>query len=109
MTHSSRLEDGLAVLRLAARGMTNPQIGAELYITAETVKGRLSRLYAILGAVTLAHAVVIAGVERLLSPEDLRAAAETRRPGWGEDDRAVQRRQQKGGVGGVLNRPRHRG
>lgn len=93
MTHNSRLEDGLAVLRLAARGMSNPQIGAELHITAETVKGRLSRLYMILGAVSLAHAVVIAGVERLLSPEDLREAAATRRPGWG--DSAVQQRQQK--------------
>lgn len=94
MTHNSRLEDGIAVLRLAARGMTNPQIGAELHITAETVKGRLGRLYTILGAVNVAHAVVIAGVERLLSPEDLRAAAATRRPGWGEDSGA-QRRQQK--------------
>jgi len=94
MTRNSRLEDGLAVLRLAARGMSNPEIGAALYITAETVKGRLHRLYTILGAVNLAHAVVIAGVERLLSPEDLRAAVATRRPGWSEDG-ITQRRQQK--------------
>jgi DNA-binding CsgD family transcriptional regulator len=81
------LEEGMAALRLTARGMSNPEIGAVLHISSESVKGRLHRLYALLGAVNATHAVVIAGMERLLSPEDLRAAAEARRPGWRPGDR----------------------
>jgi DNA-binding CsgD family transcriptional regulator len=95
VTRNHRLEDGLAVLRLAARGMSNPQIGTVLHISSESVKGRLHRLYALLGAVNVAHAVVIAGMERLLSPEDLRAAAATRRPGWVEDGSALRRLQKE--------------
>lgn len=73
---------GLEALRLAMRGYGHAAIAAELRLPSDTVKGRLRRLYTQLGARNAAHAVAIAGVEGLLSRDDLRAAVADRRPGW---------------------------
>lgn len=82
MSRERDLAVGIAVLRLVARGWSAKQIGAVLDISAITVDRRLRQLYGILGARTAAHAVAIAGMERLLSGDDLRAAAADRRIGW---------------------------
>ena len=79
---SNELALGLEALRLAARGLTNPQIAAVLHLNVDTIKGRLHKLYVLIGARNAAHAVVIASVERLLTVEDVRAAVADRRVGW---------------------------
>ncbi|MGQ0464467.1 MAG: helix-turn-helix transcriptional regulator [Sporichthyaceae bacterium] len=45
----------LDVVRLAAQGKSNPEIGAALFITAGTAKGHLSNVYAKLGLANLAE------------------------------------------------------
>lgn len=82
MNRSIQFAEGIAVLRLTARGWPQPEIAAELHMTVDVVKRRLRFLYEVLGARNSAHAVAIAGMERVLSAEDLRAAVADRRPGW---------------------------
>lgn len=48
------------VLARIADGMTEPQIGAELYLTRDTVATHARRLYRALGARNRAHAVALA-------------------------------------------------
>lgn len=50
----------LDILRLVATGHTNRQIGAELFISSETVKGHLESIYRKLGVSDRAHAVAVA-------------------------------------------------
>jgi DNA-binding CsgD family transcriptional regulator len=50
----------LDVLRGLARGLTDADIGAELYLSRTTVKGHLRRLYAHLGVGDRAAAVALA-------------------------------------------------
>lgn len=47
------------VLEGIARGMTNAQIGAELYLTEDSVKGYAVSLFRKLGASNRPHAVAI--------------------------------------------------
>ena len=47
----------LDVLRLAAQGLTNKAIGAELFISDRTVQGHLANIYAKLGVTTRTEAV----------------------------------------------------
>lgn len=76
----------LQVLRLSARGMQRPDIAEELGISEAAVKGRLRRPFLQLRARTTGHAIVIAAIDGLLTPADLRAAYEDRRTaGEGEE------------------------
>jgi len=50
----------LDVLRLVAGGQTNKEIGAALFISADTVKGHLETIYRKLGVSDRAHAVAVA-------------------------------------------------
>lgn len=70
---------GAEVLRYTARGYSYAETGTALGISADAVKSRHTRLYELLGARNAAHAVVIAGVEGLLSRDDLKAAFADRR------------------------------
>jgi DNA-binding NarL/FixJ family response regulator len=47
----------IEVLQLVAEGLTNPEIGRELWVTADTVKTSLARLRRKLKAKDRAHAV----------------------------------------------------
>ena len=58
-------ERELDVLRLAARGQTNKQIGAELAISDRTVQNHLANIYAKLGVASRTEAVT-AGLQRNL-------------------------------------------
>lgn len=79
---NTRLADGIEVLRYIARGWSAAEAADALGIAEDTAKSRLRRLYGLLGARNAAHAVAIAGVQRLLTAEDLRAAVADRRVGW---------------------------
>jgi len=57
----------LEVLRLAAEGQTNKQIGRELHVSAETVKTHLAHIFQTLDAVDRTHAAVIAIRHGLIS------------------------------------------
>lgn len=48
------------VLRLVAEGLTNAEVGARLFLSAETVKTHLSRILAKLGARDRTQAVIVA-------------------------------------------------
>ncbi|MGH2504486.1 MAG: response regulator transcription factor, partial [Ktedonobacterales bacterium] len=56
----------LEVLRLVAQGMTNAQVGRELYVTPRTVNAHLTAIYAKLGVVSRSGAIRYA-VERQIS------------------------------------------
>lgn len=56
----------LAVLEGMSRGLSNPEIGAELFLAAETVKTHAKRLLHKLGAIDRAHAVALAFRQGLL-------------------------------------------
>jgi DNA-binding NarL/FixJ family response regulator len=56
----------LAVLRLAARGLTNKQIGAELTISNRTVQNHLANIYAKLGVASRTEAVTVAVQRQLI-------------------------------------------
>jgi DNA-binding NarL/FixJ family response regulator len=58
-------ERELAVLRLAARGQTNKQIGAALQISDRTVQNHLANIYAKLGVASRTEAVTV-GLQRNL-------------------------------------------
>lgn len=77
---------GLQVLRLVARGLTTQQAAVRLGISTAAAGGRLRDLYRALGARCMAHAVVIASIDGLLIPEDLRAAYGDRRVRAGEEE-----------------------
>ncbi|GAA4554240.1 response regulator transcription factor [Amycolatopsis samaneae] len=57
------------VLRLAAAGMTNARIGAQLRISEKSVKSHLSRIFRRLGAKNRANAVHIAYDQGIISPD----------------------------------------
>jgi DNA-binding NarL/FixJ family response regulator len=60
----------VAVLRLIAAGNANKQIAAQLSITEETIKGRVKKILAKLGANDRTHAAMI-GVRRgIIEPSD---------------------------------------
>lgn len=59
----------LEVLGAVARGLSNAQVGAELFISEATVKTHLLRVFAKLGVDDRAHAVMVA-VRRGLLPAD---------------------------------------
>jgi len=54
------------VLREVARGATNAEIAAKLFLSEETVKTHVRHLLAALGARSRAHAVAIGFEQRLL-------------------------------------------
>ena len=60
-------ERELDVLRLAARGQTNKQIGAELAISDRTVQNHLANIYAKLGVASRTEAVTAALQRHLIS------------------------------------------
>jgi DNA-binding CsgD family transcriptional regulator len=63
------------ILQLMANGRSGAQIGAELFITVDSVRTHARRLYAKLGAVDRAHAVAIGFAAGLLRPSDVRRVA----------------------------------
>jgi len=50
----------LDVLRLVAEGLTNKEIGARLFVSADTINGHLDSVYHKLGVSDRAHAVAVA-------------------------------------------------
>lgn len=60
-------ERELEILDSLSRGKTNIEIGQELYLTTNTVKTHLQRIFRKLGACGRAHAVSIAYSQRLLA------------------------------------------
>ncbi|MFL6141603.1 MAG: response regulator transcription factor [Labedaea sp.] len=65
----------LAVLPLIANGMSNAEIAAQMYLSIDTVKSRVSGLIALLGARDRAHAVTLA-----FEQGHLRRKGDTHRP-----------------------------
>ena len=65
----------LSVIRLAAEGYTNREIGARLYLSRHTVKEYLSHAMRKLGVETRVEAVVEAGRRGLLGPVPLTKAS----------------------------------
>lgn len=86
MTTSDRIARGVESLRYIARGWSQAQIATQLGVADATIDRRLRHLYGILGAKNAAHAVAIAGMTRLLSADDLKAAVAERRSGWKPED-----------------------
>lgn len=71
----------LEILRLAANGHTNAEIGRDLWIAEESVKSHMQNIYAALGARDRAHAVAIALVRGLIGPHEIAIPApRTTRP-----------------------------
>jgi DNA-binding NarL/FixJ family response regulator len=67
-SHSDALtERELAVLRLAARGQTNKQIGAALQISDRTVQNHLANIYGKLGVASRTEAVTMGLQRKLIS------------------------------------------
>ena len=60
-------ERELAVLRLAAQGQTNKQIGAELHISDRTVQNHLANVYGKLGVASRTEAVTVALQRNLIT------------------------------------------
>jgi two-component system, NarL family, response regulator LiaR len=58
------------VLRLAARGLTNKQIGAELAISDRTVQNHLANIYAKLAVASRTEAVTAALQRALIQLHD---------------------------------------
>lgn len=58
------------VLKLLAVGMSNDEIAASLYLSAETVKTHLKRLFKMWGARTRAHVVHLAYTRGVLVPRE---------------------------------------
>jgi DNA-binding CsgD family transcriptional regulator len=51
------------ILELVAEGLTSPEIATRLFVTTETVREHMRRIFTKLGARTRAHAVAIAREE----------------------------------------------
>lgn len=74
--HSSNADPGiltpreLEILILVARGLSNDDIAAHLYISAHTAKTHVKRIMAKIGAHDRAQCVIYAYERRLLSPAD---------------------------------------
>jgi DNA-binding NarL/FixJ family response regulator len=68
-------EQELSVVRLAAQGLTNREIGARLYLSRHTVKEYLSHAMRKLGVDSRVAAVVEAGRRGLLGPAPLSKAS----------------------------------
>lgn len=67
-TQSTALsERELEVLRLVASGLTNKEVAASMYLSAETVKAHLETIYRKLDATDRTHAVAVALREGLLT------------------------------------------
>jgi two-component system, NarL family, response regulator DevR len=64
----------LQVLRLAARGLTNAEIGRQLHLSRHTVKEYLSNAMRKLGVRSRVEAALEASRQGLLGPDDARAA-----------------------------------
>jgi DNA-binding CsgD family transcriptional regulator len=60
------------VLRAAANGLPNAQIGTHLFLTTDTVKSHLARTYKKLGARDRAHAVALGLQQGVLTLRDVR-------------------------------------
>ena len=58
------------MLRLAARGLTNRDIAATLYISPKTVANHVEHIYAKIGATSRAMASLFAMRNRLLPEEE---------------------------------------
>lgn len=58
----------LQILRMVAEGQSDAEVGARLYVTADTVKGRMNRIRVKLGARNRAHTVHRAWQEGYLKP-----------------------------------------
>ncbi|MFF3488909.1 response regulator transcription factor [Streptomyces sp. NPDC002701] len=56
-------------LKLIARGYTNPEIGAHLWLSVDAVKSRVKRTLLALDAENRAHAVAIGWQRGLLGPD----------------------------------------
>lgn len=69
--HARLTEQELSVIRLAAQGYTNREIGARLYLSRHTVKEYLSHAMRKLGVESRVAAVVEAGHRGLLGPVPL--------------------------------------
>jgi DNA-binding NarL/FixJ family response regulator len=57
------------VLQWVAYGLSNAQIGRQMYLTEDTVKSHAARAYAKLGARDRAHAVALAAKQNLIDLE----------------------------------------
>ena len=67
------------VLGLLAEGLTNPQIGARLWITEDTVKTHLRETFSQIGATSRAHAVALDWRHRYSDEPAAQAVAKGRR------------------------------
>lgn len=72
---ASTLEDltarELEVLEMMARGATNPEIAAHLYVSERTVKSHVGNLFTKLGARDRAAAILIAFRSGLVDPNSV--------------------------------------
>jgi DNA-binding CsgD family transcriptional regulator len=59
-------ENQQQVLQWAAYGLSNAQIGRQMYLSEDTVKSHAARAYAKLGAHDRAHAVALAAQQNLI-------------------------------------------
>ena len=67
------------VLRLAANGRSNAEIGHELFLAENTIKSHLARAYKKLGARDRAHAIALALQQGVLTLRDIQPTLGTPR------------------------------
>lgn len=61
----------LQIVRFAANGFTNAEIGRELYLSTHTVNDYWRQIYKALGAVDRTNAVALALVRGLVRPDEV--------------------------------------